>query len=325
MAQRLIPGVGYVDEKSTASRLIPGAGYVTEALASGGGDHNLVGAATSQSATSSTASATQSHVLGGAPASQANTSATGTITQTHQLADAPTSQGNTSGTGAIQQTHTLAGAASVQENSSSTAVLGEQPHVLAGSTSSQANTSTSGAIVQQHSLAGGTTDQSATSSAAAITQHHALVGANSTQANQSSTGSTAPPEEVPDVRYARPASTISAGPWLPSSGSDLAAMIDEPSADSADYIYTESAGAVEIKLAAVEDPGTSSNQVLRYQIWSLTSSGGVMRLKQGATVIAMWLHASLPTVPTIYAQTLTSAECDSITDYTDLRFEFTAV
>lgn len=127
-----------------------------------------------------------------------------------------------------------------------------------------------------------------------------------------------------DPRYARPASTISAGAWLPSSGSSLAAMLDEPSADATDFIYTNTPGTVEVLLAPVVDPGTSSGQVFRYQIWSEEGSGGVMRLKQGATIVASWAHDVLPSVPTVFAQPLTGAQCDSITDYADLRLEFTA-
>lgn len=127
-----------------------------------------------------------------------------------------------------------------------------------------------------------------------------------------------------DPRYARPDSDVSVGAWLPSTGSVLADMIDETTADSTDYIYTTAPGACEIALGAVTDPATSSGQVVRYQVWSPEENALTVRLKQGATTIASWTHASLPTTPTIYAQTLSAAECDSITDYADLRFEFTA-
>lgn len=101
-------------------------------------------------------------------------------------------------------------------------------------------------------------------------------------------------------------------------------MIDEPNADAPDYIFTNAPGACEIELGAVEDPGTSTNQVIRYQAWSPEGNTLVVRLKQGSTTIAMWVHAPLPTTPTIFAQPLTPAECDSITDYTALRIEFVA-
>lgn len=128
-----------------------------------------------------------------------------------------------------------------------------------------------------------------------------------------------------DPRYARPSSDISTGSWLPSvAAQTLASMIDEPTADSTDFIYTGSASACEVKLNPVTDPNTSTNQVVRYQAWSTEGNSLVVRLKQGATTIATWTHTPLPTTPTIFAQPLTGAQCDAITDYTDLRFTFTA-
>lgn len=128
---------------------------------------------------------------------------------------------------------------------------------------------------------------------------------------------------TPD-RYAYANRDIATGPWQPSSGTTLAAVIDEPSADASDYIEASMPGPCEVALSAVLDPGTSSDQVVRYQAWSDTGGGLTVRLKQGAAVIAEWPHASLPPTPTVYAQVLTAAQCDSITDYTSLSFEFEA-
>lgn len=132
-----------------------------------------------------------------------------------------------------------------------------------------------------------------------------------------------------DPRYARPDADVSTGLWFPSSGSDLWDMIDEPSADSTDFIYTETAGAVcEVALNPVVDPGTSSGQVVRYQAWSESGDGIIVRLYQGSTIIAAWSHASLPTVATIFAQTLSPSECDSLIAVdgviSNLRFKFEA-
>lgn len=125
-------------------------------------------------------------------------------------------------------------------------------------------------------------------------------------------------------RFARPNADVAAGPWLPSSGSTMYTMIDESVADSADYIMATSAGTATIALNPVADPGTSINQIVRYQAWAPSGSGVTVRLMMGTTVIASWIHTSLPTIPTIYSQTLTGPQCDSITDYTTLRFEFVA-
>jgi hypothetical protein len=114
---------------------------------------------------------------------------------------------------------------------------------------------------------------------------------------------------------------VAAGSWAPSvPGATLASMLDEPSADAGDYISTTSPGSCEIALGPVQDPHTSTGQVVRYLAWSDYGNAMTMRLMQGGTVIAEWFHASLPTVPTIFAQALTAAQCDSITNYADLRF-----
>ena len=133
-----------------------------------------------------------------------------------------------------------------------------------------------------------------------------------------------PTQPAADPRYARPASDVSKGPWSASASSTLAGAINEPSADAADYITATTPGACEIKLGAVADPGTSSGQVVRYQAWSDSGGALLVQLKQGATIIAAWNHASLPTTPTVFAQALSPSQCDSITDYSDLRFAFTA-
>lgn len=129
----------------------------------------------------------------------------------------------------------------------------------------------------------------------------------------------------PDPRYARPLFDVSAGNWTPSSGDYLAAMLSESTPDSATSIHTDTPGACEIRLAPVVDPQSSSGQVVRYQASSSTSGGLTVRLKQGSIVIASWTHDALTSVPTVYTQVLTASQCDAITDYGDLRFEFEAL
>lgn len=124
---------------------------------------------------------------------------------------------------------------------------------------------------------------------------------------------------------ARPITDAVPGGWLPSAGSDLWAMLDESTADEADYIYTTSAGdTCELALSAVADPGTSAGQVLSYQAWSPSGGGATFTLLEGATMIATWTHATLPTVPTVYQRALSAAECDAITDYSALVVRITS-
>lgn len=123
---------------------------------------------------------------------------------------------------------------------------------------------------------------------------------------------------------ARPISDVSAGTWTPSTGTDLFAMIDEVSADDTDYISSTSAGTCSLGLNSVTDPLASTGHVFKYRAWAPTTGGLVVKLKQGTTVIATWTHATLPTSPTTYTQTLSGAEADAITDYTALRVDFEA-
>ena len=50
-----------------------------------------------------------------------------------------------------------------------------------------------------------------------------------------------PVTSTTDPRYARPNSDTSVGAWLPSSGTELFAMVDEATASDADYIYATTA------------------------------------------------------------------------------------
>src|SRR6185369_94299 len=128
-----------------------------------------------------------------------------------------------------------------------------------------------------------------------------------------------------DPRYGRPRIDISAGAWLPSTGTSLSAMIGESVPSASDYAYTDSVSSFEVRLNPVTDPGTSSGQAVRYQIW--TDDGGPMTVHflQGAVEIASWVHASTPMSATVFEQFLTATQCDSITDYSNLRFKFEAL
>ena len=126
-----------------------------------------------------------------------------------------------------------------------------------------------------------------------------------------------------------PTSDISAGAWTTEVGgtSNLYASVDETSANDADYIQSEAApaaSAVQVKFASMTDPAVSYGHYITYRIQK-TGTGQinmVVRLKQNTTTIASWSHTNVDSAVTEYTQTLSSAEADSITDYTDLRVEF---
>lgn len=122
------------------------------------------------------------------------------------------------------------------------------------------------------------------------------------------------------IRYARPLLDISNSGWSASSGSDLYAMIDEEAPSDTDYIFATTSGATyEGKLQPVEDPATSTNQVIKYRTRSIYGNTLIAKLKQGSTVIATRTHESVPSEWTTYSMILSESEANAITDYTDLR------
>lgn len=106
MAQRLIPGIGFIDETGSAQRLIPGAGYVNETVSTG---------VSGTSATTNTADTT---------AASGTTTVTGTSAKTNAN-DAATAAGatavtGTSGTNNASDTPSASGATTVIGTSTTT-------------------------------------------------------------------------------------------------------------------------------------------------------------------------------------------------------------
>ena len=109
----------------------------------------------------------------------------------------------------------------------------------------------------------------------------------------------------------RPISDTTAGGWVPSTGANLFAMLDEVTYDDADYISTTTLSTCEIALDDTIYPG-GVTQILSYRASSTTGNGLTVTLKQGATTIASWSHA-LTGTDTLYTQTLTAPEIATIT------------
>lgn len=127
------------------------------------------------------------------------------------------------------------------------------------------------------------------------------------------------------AQFARPDSDISTGSWT---GSYTA--IDEVTASDADFITSDdntSPDTFECGLSNVTDPVSSTGHIVRWR-WRKEATGGhtinpVVRLMQGATTIASKTVAAFDTATfTDDSFTLSGAEADSITDYTDLRLQF---
>lgn len=127
-------------------------------------------------------------------------------------------------------------------------------------------------------------------------------------------------------RFARPASTIASGGWVSSDGGDLAAAINEQTADSTRHIKATAPGMrCSMKANPVAAPSPTSRHVIRYQAWSDSGDGLKVYLMQGAVQIGSWPHVTLPKIPTVYAQTLSEMQVASITDYANLRFDYESI
>jgi len=136
------------------------------------------------------------------------------------------------------------------------------------------------------------------------------------------------------AQFARPDGDITTSGWVKEvSGSasfgDLYTAVDEVTPDTSDLIGsdTTSGSFWEGSLGDVTDPGVSTGHVVRYSNSKSSSAGktidNLIELRQGATVIASWNHLNISNVITQHNQTLTAAQADAITDYTDLRLRAT--
>lgn len=142
------------------------------------------------------------------------------------------------------------------------------------------------------------------------------------------------------AQFARPDADVTDGNWIKSTGGnvDLYTMVDESSFSDADYIESgvaPSTDAVVLRLSDVTDPVSSVNHVVRYRYGKDSAAGAqidiVVQLRQGyvsegtpGTLIASQTHANVADGFTAGSFTLSGAEADAITDYTDLFIRITA-
>jgi hypothetical protein len=131
---------------------------------------NLVGANSSQAATTSSAAIVRIITLSGAASLQSNTSSTSAVTRVIPISGSASSQGNNASTGAIPAagTVTLIGAASSQAGSASTSSV-SVVLALAGSVAAQSSVSGTGVVAPLGSLIGAVSLQLNTASTAPIT------------------------------------------------------------------------------------------------------------------------------------------------------------
>jgi hypothetical protein len=131
-------------------------------------------------------------------------------------------------------------------------------------------------------------------------------------------------------QFARPSSDVTTTNWTRSTGTNAYyTYVEETTADDNDYLQTTVTNSgLELGLSSVTDPVSSSGHIVRIRTWSTggaAAEGRTILLLQGSTTIAT-VATGNPT-RTVGSQvnfTLTSAQADSITDYSNLRIRVTA-
>lgn len=135
-----------------------------------------------------------------------------------------------------------------------------------------------------------------------------------------------------------PSADSADGSWTDDGGGTaLAAAIDESTPSDTDYIQSDlapSTSGCRVKLASSGDPLSSVNHQVRWRVGKNTTGGDTInvtvKLIEGGgdvlgagTVIASFARNNVDSLTT-YTETLSGAEADSITDYSDLYLEFYA-
>ena len=122
--------------------------------------------------------------------------------------------------------------------------------------------------------------------------------------------------------YARPTSDITTQ-WTPSTGTDHFALIDETTANDADYIIATAAGQTdEVRLASMTAPQAGTDLLINYRVQGIVGSATVtMSLRQGSggTLIAT---DTAKNTDNTYQLVVPAATWASVTDWTDLRLRF---
>lgn len=117
-----------------------------------------------------------------------------------------------------------------------------------------------------------------------------------------------------------PVSTQTNSGWVPVGAATIHETLDELVPDDSDYSYTLSSGSTfKVKLGAISSP-EDGDVTVTYRIRSYTGSQITVRLVEGTTIIASWVHTGSNT-PQQFSRVLTAPQRASITDWTNLYFE----
>jgi hypothetical protein len=132
-------------------------------------------------------------------------------------------------------------------------------------------------------------------------------------------------------QYSYPISDVTSGVWTNELDSyvNIYTSIDEETYNDSDYIQSPSAPSNDsytTLMSGLLTPETKTNHTLFYR-YSATISGIsnlTVKLMQGVTEIAQWVHSGVGIDWVTAEQSLTQGQMDAITDYTDLRITFVA-
>ena len=120
--------------------------------------------------------------------------------------------------------------------------------------------------------------------------------------------------------YARPTSDITTQ-WTPSTGTDHYALIDEPTASDADYIYATAAGQTdEVRLASMTAPKAGTDVLVSYRVTNVVGSSKVtVSLICNAAVIATDVTRN---GPGDYTLTVPATTWSTVADWSNMRLRF---
>ncbi len=125
-------------------------------------------------------------------------------------------------------------------------------------------------------------------------------------------------------RFGHPDADVSNTGWLPSSGADLYPMVDEGVRNDSDYVYTQAPAVARISLTQHADPGSTVHAIKIASPPGYTPKGALtVRLYCGLQLISTWVITDLA-ADEERQLTLSEAERDAITDYTNLELELEA-
>lgn len=130
------------------------------------------------------------------------------------------------------------------------------------------------------------------------------------------------------TQTARPISTISAGNWTPTGAPTLHEATDDVVAnDLTDYagVLETSSELFDVKFGPLSDPSLSTGHTFFIRFRDDLGYSWNFTVLQGAIIIAGWSDSSIVSTFKDTSYTLTGAETDSITNYSDLRMRSNVV